>query len=61
MFNDNTNTEGSIYLYSGNVHFTVHSSIKFWSSNFDWSLTNKTQKPFSGACADMAITSYKTD
>ena len=48
-------------LFEGNVHFTVHSSIKFWSSNFDWSLTNKTKKPFSGACADMAITSYKTE
>ena len=47
--------------YVGSIHFTVHSSIKFWSSTFDWSLTNKTRKPFSGACAEMTITSYKTN
>ena len=44
--------------FAGNVHFTVHSSIKFWSSTFDWSLTNKTKKPFSGACSEMTITSW---
>ena len=61
MFNDDTALLASTLRFVGSVHFTVHSSIKFWSSPFTWSITDKNKKPFSGACAEMTITSYKTN
>ena len=39
------------------MHFMVHSSIKYWSGDLTWSLTNA-NNPFSAKCADMTISSF---